>query len=90
MDIKPVHEDILLALYRGEVDTVDDLPYIGFQALLRAQLVTEVAPPFGSGSHKFDRTPMLTPAGLDKCRELFGAIANEPKTAAATRLNADD
>lgn len=73
-----------------EISVIDKLPYTIWSDLMRAKLVTEVAPPYLSSLHKFDRTPMLTPEGLEKCRELFGTIANEPKTAAPTRLNFDD
>ena len=90
MDMQPIHRDILLALYRGEVDAVDDLPYIAFEALKRGQLVTEVRPSCLSIHHTLNKTPMLTPAGLEKCRELFGVIEHEPKTASAIRIKDDD
>ena len=90
MNIQPSHADILKALYESKIYDTDGLPYTAWKDLLRAQLVTEVAPPFQSGTHKFNRLPMLTPAGLEKCRELFGRIENEPKTASAIRYSDDD
>lgn len=87
MKIKSEHAKILSMLYRSE--TIETLPYIPFQELLRAKLVTEVAPPYLSGTTP-EREPRLTPEGLEKCRELFGPVAYEPKTAKSIRYKEDD